>query len=149
MALLREWGWGSTSVQQYSRETTPVRSPSSPIRSRLASLLSSGPSTSAESPKVSLKQMKSSVEQVMLRWINAEVAQRVNLRVENMDRDWKDGVMFSALVHRWKPDVIDMEKVRAAEPRENLENAFELAQQHLGIKRLLEWLDTKSADASA
>ncbi|EPB74706.1 hypothetical protein ANCCEY_06189 [Ancylostoma ceylanicum] len=137
MALLREWGWGSTSVQ-YSRETTPVRSPSSPIRSRLASLLSSGPSTSAESPKVSVKQMKSSVEQVMLRWINAEVAQRVNLRVENMDRDWKDGVMFSALVHRWKPDVIDMEKVRAAEPRENLENAFELAQKHLGIKRLLE-----------
>ncbi|KAK6031317.1 hypothetical protein OSTOST_02528 [Ostertagia ostertagi] len=60
------------------------------------------------------------------------------MRVENMDRDWKDGVMFNALVHRWKPDVVDMEKVRATEPRENLENAFELAHKHLGISKLLE-----------
>uniref|UniRef100_A0A7I4XY83 Calponin-homology (CH) domain-containing protein n=1 Tax=Haemonchus contortus TaxID=6289 RepID=A0A7I4XY83_HAECO len=136
MALLREWGWGSTSVQ-YSRESTPVRS-SSPMKSRLTSFLSSGPSTSTESPKVSVKQMKGSVEQVMLRWINSEIAQKLNMHVENMDRDWKDGVLFNALVHRWKPEVVDMEKVRQTEPRENLENAFELAHKHLGINKLLE-----------
>ncbi|VDL73916.1 unnamed protein product [Nippostrongylus brasiliensis] len=137
MALLREWGWGSVSIQQeYSRETTPVRA-TSPIKSRLASLLSSSPSTSADSPKISIKHAKGSVEQVMLRWINAEIAEKLTLRVENMDRDWKDGVLFNALVHRWRPDVVDMEKVRSAEPRENLENAFELAHKHLGIYKLL------------
>lgn len=39
---------------------------------------------------------------------------------------------------RWRPDVIDMRKVRETAPRENLENAFEMAHKHLGIKKLLE-----------
>ncbi|KAJ1374413.1 CAMSAP CH domain [Parelaphostrongylus tenuis] len=137
MALLREWGWGSTCTQ-FDREVTPVRSPTSPIKSHIASILSSPPSTSAESPKVSVRQMKNSVEQVMIRWINTEVAQKINRHVENMDRDWKDGIMFNALVYRWKPEVVDIVKVRESDARTNLENAFDLAQKHLGIKRLLE-----------
>ncbi|VDO60397.1 unnamed protein product [Heligmosomoides polygyrus] len=157
MALLREWGWGSTSMQQppqqqqlqYSRESSPLQAAPSPTKkSRLVAFLSPGPSTSSsstDSPKMSVKHVKSSVEQVMLRWINAEIAQKLNIRVENMDRDWKDGVMFNALVHRWRPDVVDMDKVRTAEPRENLENAFELAHKHLGIYKLLEVDDVLGA----
>ncbi|KAE9418718.1 hypothetical protein Angca_008860 [Angiostrongylus cantonensis] len=74
MALLREWGWGSTCIQ-FDRESTLPRSPSSPVKTRITSCISPTPSTSAESPKVSMRQMKNSVEQVMIRWINSEVAQ--------------------------------------------------------------------------
>ncbi|PIO68082.1 hypothetical protein TELCIR_10148, partial [Teladorsagia circumcincta] len=48
-------------------------------------------------------------------------ARKLNMRVENMDRDWKDGVMFNALVHRWKPDVVDMEKMYFRVRREFIE----------------------------
>ncbi|KJH52968.1 hypothetical protein DICVIV_00837 [Dictyocaulus viviparus] len=144
VALLREWGWGSIDVQS-SREHIHSRSLSSPMNSYTTSSISSVPSTSTDSPKISMRLMKSSIEQVMIRWINNEVAQRVNMRVENMDHDWKDGVMFNALVFRWKPDVIDMEKVRTVDAKTNLENAFEMASKHLGIKRLLEVEDVLQA----
>lgn len=55
-----------------------------------------------------------------------------------MDKQWTDGILFNALVHRWRPDVIDMRHVRETAPRENLENAFEMAHKHLGIRKLLE-----------
>lgn len=44
-----------------------------------------------------------------------------------MDRSWKDGVAFCALVHRCRPDLVDMEKVKRATPRENLEMAFQVS----------------------
>ncbi|CAI4225795.1 unnamed protein product [Auanema sp. JU1783] len=156
VALLREWGWGATASVQAStsRPVTPC-SPStsnipsrpatpsrSPFKQRLASLLPSSSSSHTPSNKdplrVSMKQFKSSVEQVMIRWINSEVASKIGEKVENMDKAWKDGVLFNALVHRWRPDVVDMKRVRQSQPRENLENAFEMAHRHLGIRKLLE-----------
>ncbi|MFH4982146.1 hypothetical protein AB6A40_008855 [Gnathostoma spinigerum] len=54
-----------------------------------------------------------------------------------MDRSWKDGVAFNALVHRSRPDVVDMEEVLQNSPRQNLEQAFHLADEHLHIRPLL------------
>lgn len=63
---------------------------------------------------------------------------RYGISIEDMDRSWKDGVAFCALVHRCRPDLVDMEKVTKATAKENLETAFLLANQHLGIRPLLD-----------
>lgn len=55
-----------------------------------------------------------------------------------MDRSWKDGVAFCALVHRCRPDLVDMDKVKASSPKDNLTMAFDLARTHLGIRPLLD-----------
>jgi hypothetical protein len=44
-----------------------------------------------------------------------------------MDRSWKDGVAFCALVHRCRPDLVNMENVKKASPKENLEMAFHVS----------------------
>lgn len=51
---------------------------------------------------------------------------------------WRDGVAFQSVVHAIRPDLVDMEVVRRRSNRENLEEAFSLAENELGIPRLLD-----------
>ncbi|CAL2029318.1 unnamed protein product [Caenorhabditis brenneri] len=167
MILLREWGWAATVTEESTSTAQPEvvvtapsptlsskkshsktsslsgsktsiasgeKAPSSPLRQRIASFLT----PTKKTPKLTTQPVKQSVEQVFLRWINAEIGDLVGgRRVENMDKQWRDGVLFCALVSRWRPDVISMREVTNANPRDNLELAFNLAHQHLGIRRLL------------
>lgn len=43
------------------------------------------------------------------------------ISVHDMDRSWRDGIAFNALIHRAKPELVDMEQVRRSQPRDNLE----------------------------
>lgn len=45
---------------------------------------------------------------------------------------------FQSVVHAIRPDLVDMEVVRRRSNRENLEDAFALAENELGIPRLLD-----------
>lgn len=38
-----------------------------------------------------------------------------------MGSDWKNGVVFNALIHKLKPDLVNMEEVRQSPPKVNLE----------------------------
>uniref|UniRef100_A0A3Q3L7B8 Microtubule actin crosslinking factor 1 n=1 Tax=Labrus bergylta TaxID=56723 RepID=A0A3Q3L7B8_9LABR len=69
------------------------------------------------------------------------------LRCVNFSSSWSDGRMFNALLHRYRPDLIDMEVVSRQGNRENLEQAFEIAES-LGVTRLLdaEDVDVPSPD---
>lgn len=51
-----------------------------------------------------------------------------------MDKSWRDGLAFLALVRKFRPDLVDMDQARKATPRENLELAFDLAMRYLNVK---------------
>lgn len=51
---------------------------------------------------------------------------------------WRSGVAFHAIIHSIRPELVDMEHVRAQSNRKNLEEAFTLAEEKLGIPRLLD-----------
>ncbi|XP_059365706.1 microtubule-actin cross-linking factor 1, isoforms 1/2/3/4 isoform X14 [Carassius carassius] len=59
------------------------------------------------------------------------------LRCANFSSSWSDGRLFNALLHRYRPDLIDLEVVAQQSNRENLEQAFEIAES-LGVTRLLD-----------
>lgn len=60
------------------------------------------------------------------------------IEVKDFGPSWRDGVAFQAVVHAIRPDLVDMEVVRRRKNRENLEEAFSLAENELGIPRLLD-----------
>uniref|UniRef100_A0A8C7JG04 Actinin, alpha 2b n=1 Tax=Oncorhynchus kisutch TaxID=8019 RepID=A0A8C7JG04_ONCKI len=51
---------------------------------------------------------------------------------------WKDGLAFCALIHRHRPDLIDYAKLNKDDPMGNLNLAFEIAEKHLDIPKMLD-----------
>ncbi|KAL6456950.1 hypothetical protein MHYP_G00339130 [Metynnis hypsauchen] len=83
----------------------------------------------------------------LLLWTQQATEGYHGLRCVNFSSSWSDGRVFNALLHRYRPDLIDMEVVAQQTNRENLEQAFEIAES-LGVTRLLdaEDVDVPSPD---
>ncbi|XP_068566973.1 microtubule-actin cross-linking factor 1 isoform X14 [Cebidichthys violaceus] len=83
----------------------------------------------------------------LLLWSQQAIEGYPGLRCTNFTSSWSDGRMFNALLHRYRPDLIDMEVVSRQSNRENLEQAFEIAES-LGVTSLLdaEDVDVPSPD---
>uniref|UniRef100_A0A3B3ZCG1 Calponin-homology (CH) domain-containing protein n=1 Tax=Periophthalmus magnuspinnatus TaxID=409849 RepID=A0A3B3ZCG1_9GOBI len=77
-------------------------------------------------------------KKALLRWVQSSAAQYHGIEVKDFGPSWRSGVAFESLVHAIRPDLVDMELVRRRGNRENLEEAFSLAENELGIPRLLD-----------
>ena len=58
--------------------------------------------------------------------------------VSNFTTSWSDGLAFSALIHRFRPDLFDYEIASRKAANARLDYAFRIANKHLGIARLLD-----------
>ncbi|XP_039183756.1 microtubule-actin cross-linking factor 1 isoform X5 [Crotalus tigris] len=88
-----------------------------------------------------------SAKEKLLLWSQKVTAGYVGIKCTNFSSCWSDGKMFNAVIHRYRPDLVDMERVYIQGNRENLEQAFEIAER-LGVTRLLdaEDVDVPSPD---
>ncbi|XP_072836449.2 microtubule-actin cross-linking factor 1 isoform X14 [Pogona vitticeps] len=88
-----------------------------------------------------------SAKEKLLLWTQKVTAGYVGVKCTNFSSCWSDGKMFNAIIHRYRPDLVDMERVQIQSSRENLEQAFEIAER-LGVTRLLdaEDVDVPSPD---
>ncbi|XP_055591408.1 dystonin isoform X36 [Uranotaenia lowii] len=86
--------------------------------------------------------------EALLRWARRSTAKYPGVRVNDFTSSWRDGLAFSALVHRNRPDLIDWRDSRSRRPRERLEQAFHVVEREYGVTRLLdpEDVDTNEPD---
>ncbi|XP_008292239.1 dystonin isoform X3 [Stegastes partitus] len=83
----------------------------------------------------------------LLLWSKQITEGYVGVRCDNFTTSWRDGRLFNAIIHKYRPDLVDMSRVSAQTNRSNLEQAFGVAEQ-LGVARLLdpEDVDVQSPD---
>nr|XP_043901252.1 dystonin isoform X4 [Solea senegalensis] len=81
----------------------------------------------------------------LLLWSKQMTDGYVGVRCDNFTTSWRDGRLFNAIIHKYRPDLIDMSRVSTQTNRSNLENAFCVAEQ-LGVARLL---DPEDVDVQA
>ncbi|XP_047191317.1 dystonin isoform X5 [Scophthalmus maximus] len=83
----------------------------------------------------------------LLLWSKQITDGYVGVRCANFTTSWRDGRLFNAIIHKYRPDLVDMSHVSTQSNRSNLEHAFCMAEQ-LGVARLLdpEDVDVQSPD---
>uniref|UniRef100_A0AAQ4RQJ9 Spectrin beta chain n=1 Tax=Gasterosteus aculeatus aculeatus TaxID=481459 RepID=A0AAQ4RQJ9_GASAC len=81
---------------------------------------------------------KKSAKDALLLWCQMKTAGYPNVNIHNFSTSWRDGMAFNAIIHKHRPDLIDFDKLKKSNAHHNLQNAFNLAEQHLGLTKLLD-----------
>uniref|UniRef100_A0A672YML0 Calponin-homology (CH) domain-containing protein n=1 Tax=Sphaeramia orbicularis TaxID=375764 RepID=A0A672YML0_9TELE len=99
------------------------------------------PGSETGSPPMKRKvvnKFQGNAKKALLQWVQCTAAKYHGIEVKDFGPSWRSGVAFHSVVHAIRPDLVDMEVVRRRTNRENLEEAFALAENELGIPRLLD-----------
>nr|XP_048701189.1 dystonin isoform X9 [Caretta caretta] len=86
-----------------------------------------------------------SAKERLLLWTQQTTEGYSGIRCENFTTCWRDGKLFNAIIHKYRPDLIDMNTVAVQSNLANLEHAFYVAEK-LGVTRLL---DPEDVDVSS
>uniref|UniRef100_A0A8D3DJ88 Spectrin beta chain n=1 Tax=Scophthalmus maximus TaxID=52904 RepID=A0A8D3DJ88_SCOMX len=79
-----------------------------------------------------------SAKDALLLWCQMKTAGYPNVNITNFTTSWKDGMAFNALIHKHRPDLVDYNNLKRSNPTHNLHNAFNVAEQRLGVTKLLD-----------
>ncbi|XP_041044841.1 dystonin isoform X4 [Carcharodon carcharias] len=78
-----------------------------------------------------------SAKEKLLLWSQQTTEGYAGVRCENFTSCWRDGRLFNAIIHKYRPDLVDMSQVAVQNNVSNLEQAFGVAEK-LGVTRLLD-----------
>lgn len=87
--------------------------------------------------EVDNKETKSAKDALLL-WCQMKTAGYPNVNVRNFTTSWRDGLAFNAIIHKHRPDLIQFERLSKGSPMQNLNNAFTVAEDSLGLTKLLD-----------
>ncbi|XP_060117529.1 nesprin-2 [Heteronotia binoei] len=105
-----------------------------------ASAVGSSPTASppAKRSAKAKERWKMSAKKALLLWAKEQCATCGSVSIADFKSSWRNGLAFLAIIHAMRPDLVDMEKAKGRSNKENLKDAFQIAEKELNIPRLLE-----------
>ncbi|KAM3595037.1 uncharacterized protein V6R79_017444 [Siganus canaliculatus] len=80
-----------------------------------------------------------SAKKALLLWVREQCHKAgCTLNVKDFKASWRSGVVFLAILYALRPDLVDLSKARTRSNKQNLEEAFRIAERELRIPRLLD-----------
>ncbi|XP_064180371.1 nesprin-2-like isoform X2 [Anguilla rostrata] len=117
----------STSSRSSSRRSSPLPRKGSPLHQRF----------------------RISAKKALMLWVREQLQKAgCTLNVKDFKTSWRSGVVFLAILCGLRPDLVDLSKAKNRSNKQNLEEAFRIAEQELRIPRLLapEDVDVRDPD---
>ncbi|XP_053908842.1 LOW QUALITY PROTEIN: spectrin beta chain, non-erythrocytic 4-like [Cuculus canorus] len=87
-----------------------------------------------------------SAKDALLLWCQMKTSGYPEVNIQNFTTSWRDGLAFNALIHKHRPDLVDFHKLTKSNATYNLHTAFNTAEQHLGLSKLLDPEDVNMED---
>uniref|UniRef100_A0A663FH70 Calponin-homology (CH) domain-containing protein n=1 Tax=Aquila chrysaetos chrysaetos TaxID=223781 RepID=A0A663FH70_AQUCH len=87
-----------------------------------------------------------SAKDALLLWCQMKTVGYPEVNIQNFTTSWRDGLAFNALIHKHRPDLIDFHKLTKSNATYNLQQAFNTAEQQLGLSKLLDPEDVNMED---
>uniref|UniRef100_A0A8C3EGB7 Spectrin repeat containing nuclear envelope protein 2 n=1 Tax=Corvus moneduloides TaxID=1196302 RepID=A0A8C3EGB7_CORMO len=81
---------------------------------------------------------KMSATKALLLWAKEQCSLHGSVSVTDFKSSWRSGLAFLAIIQTLRPGLVDLEKAKARSNKENLKEAFRIAELELNIPRLLE-----------
>ncbi|POI23515.1 hypothetical protein CIB84_012734, partial [Bambusicola thoracicus] len=81
---------------------------------------------------------KISATKALLFWAKEQCSPYGSISVTDFKSSWRSGLPFLAIINALRPGLIDLEEAKARSNKENLDEAFRIAESELNIPRLLE-----------
>ncbi|CAG5131558.1 unnamed protein product, partial [Candidula unifasciata] len=82
-------------------------------------------------------------KEALLLWSRRTTDGYPGVKIRDFSSSWRDGRAFLSILHRNRPDLVDIRQMRQNSNKQNLESAFSIAERELGVTRLL---DTDDVD---
>ncbi|XP_038152145.1 protein-methionine sulfoxide oxidase mical3b-like isoform X2 [Cyprinodon tularosa] len=92
--------------------------------------------TRLPSPRL-LRQDSFSQSNHLLTWCQQQTHGYRGVTVCDLTTSWKSGLALCALIHRCRPDLIDYDRLDESSVEENIQLAFDVAEQEFGISPLM------------
>ncbi|XP_043932526.1 protein-methionine sulfoxide oxidase mical3a-like isoform X2 [Protopterus annectens] len=73
----------------------------------------------------------------LLKWCRHHTARYKNVNVTDLTKSWKSGLALCALIHHFRPDLINFDKLDEKDIAGNNQKAFDVAEQELGISPIM------------
>uniref|UniRef100_A0A0K2UHZ5 Uncharacterized protein n=1 Tax=Lepeophtheirus salmonis TaxID=72036 RepID=A0A0K2UHZ5_LEPSM len=80
-------------------------------------------------------------------WCQIVTKDYSNVTITNMTSSWRSGLGFCALIHHFRPELLNYSNLNPQNAFENNSLAFTIAEQHLGINALLDPADMVHASS--
>ncbi|XP_046997628.1 F-actin-monooxygenase Mical isoform X1 [Schistocerca americana] len=82
----------------------------------------------------------------LLHWLKKQVALYSDLHVENMTDSFKNGLILCAIIHRYRPDLIDFHSLKPEDVSANNQLAFDTLERELGIPPVMTGKEMEQCD---
>ena len=81
---------------------------------------------------------KMSAKEALLLWCQRRTNGYQHVDIKDFSLSWQNGLGFNFLIHHYRPDLINFTKLNEDAHLDNLRNAFDVADKHLGIPQLFD-----------
>ncbi|XP_026705487.1 nesprin-2 isoform X2 [Athene cunicularia] len=96
------------------------------------------PTRSAKRSAKIKERWKMSATKALLLWAKEQCSLHGSINVTDFKSSWRSGLPFLAIIQTLQPGLVDLEKAKTRSNKENLKEAFRIAEVELNIPRLLE-----------
>ncbi|KAI5701118.1 hypothetical protein M8J75_006235 [Diaphorina citri] len=83
---------------------------------------------------------------ILLFWLKQQVTLYDTVHITDLTSSFKDGLALCAIIHRYRPDLIDFYSLKSEEVRENNQRAFDILEKELGIPPVMTGQEMEETD---